>query len=339
MAQYFLESENMPEAVGFDVFAIQAELNYGDPPESTLQLEGQFDLDAVRAALTAQGYEREDREDAELWCGAAGCDAGGDVNLADQNPSNPFGGKLGRQQPILIEDGRLISSPSLAVIEDHLAITGGSASTLADAPEYQAAVKALNPDGVLLQAYFWDGDILARMGQLDFLTKSIRLSPNQLKTVLSTFLEDYETLPAYQLLAFGDVVTETEQVARIALVYSDDTAAQQAANLIPKRIAAYQSVAAHRPFTDLLKDRRVADVGVEVITDDTAGKSLVLLTFATPKATPEQITALRLDNPNPPDVTAPGLVYRLLVDAAFRFDLGWLSTVPREDLENFVNGG
>jgi hypothetical protein len=79
-------------------------------------------------------------------------------------------------------------------------------------------------------------------------------------------------------------------------------------------------------------------IEAHVVESDGTGKQVVLLTFATPKATPEQILALTPDNAGQPDVTAPGLVYRLLINAVFQRDAGWLSTTPREVLEQLANG-
>lgn len=335
MSQYFMQSADMPGAVGFDVFQINQELSYGRPPEQTLQLAGNFDLDAVRAAFSANGFVQQDRNEVELWCSPDGCDAGNMVNVRDRNVANPFGGEIGRKQPLLISEGNLLSSPSIQVIENHLAVSDGSMSSLADVPEYRAAIEAVTTQGILLQAYIWDGELLNRLGDLSLPLD--RIPPEQRKELVEMMLDGYETLPAYELLLFADTVTETEQVAKVALVYSDAEAAKQASIILPNRLNSYVSLRVNRPFTEFLQDRRVAEPQVEVLKNTDEGKTVVMITFATPKATPDQILALTPDNNNPPDVTAPGLVYILLVQAAFSMDIGWLSTMPRETLEQLAS--
>src|SRR5262249_14167693 len=155
-----IAAPKMPEVIGFDFFSIEQELNYGRPPEQALQLSGQFGLDKVRAALTTEGYTRQDQAGVEVWCGPDGCDKGGTLHVRDRNPANPFGGELGRKWPIVIQENNLIGSPSLDVIQNHVAVKAGNNKSLGDAPEYRAAVEALTQNGVLMQAYFWDGEIL-----------------------------------------------------------------------------------------------------------------------------------------------------------------------------------
>lgn len=332
MGRYFNTFGDMPAAVGFDFFTIDQELNYGAPPQQTLQVMGSFDLDAVRTAFSAQDFTQEDRTDVELWCGPDGCESGSQVDVRNRNPANPFGGDLGRKWPLLVEDGALTSSPDLTVIDDHIAVTGDNLPSLADAPEYRAAVEAVTADGPLLQAYVVGGEMLNTLaGSLALLMNS-DLTPEQLEELKDRLLEDYEPLPAFELMLIADTVTDTEQAARAALVYSDKAAAEQAADMLPERIANYQSLRVNMPFADLLQELGVDNVYVQVV-KTAAGKCVVLLTFAIPKATPEQILEFAPGNNQPAGVTAPGLIYNLLVQSAVMRDLGWLSTVPREALE------
>ncbi len=335
LSTFFAQDGDMPNAIGIDFFSIDRELYYGILNQKTLQLEGRFDLDGVRKALTARGYKLSD-SGVELWCSPSGCDSGHQVNLADQNPANPFGGNLGRQQSVLMENGLLLSSPSTAMMDDHIAVAEGSLQSLADEPDYRAVVTALSQRGTILQAYFGDGDVLPALSQLETLTP-LPQTPEQTRTLLQSLLPDYETLPPYELVVFADTVTDTEQAAQVVLVYSDATSVKQAVDIIPKRIASFQSLVDGRPWTDILKNRGVETVKAEVSKDAETGKYLAVFTLATPKATPEQILALTPNNPNPPTVTAPGLVFGLLMNAASHRDLPWLSMVTREDIEKYVN--
>jgi hypothetical protein len=44
MSRYMGLSDQMPNVIGIDFFSIEQDLNYGRPPQHTLQLSGQFDL-------------------------------------------------------------------------------------------------------------------------------------------------------------------------------------------------------------------------------------------------------------------------------------------------------
>ncbi len=324
---------DMPAVVGFDFFQIDRELNVGQPPGTITQFEGRFDLERVRAALQMQDYALEPDLAGEIWCGSDGCDDGMMTNMENRNPANPFGGEIGRSQPILLADGMIASSASIDNVQAQAVVMNENRGSLAELPPYQAAVEAISQQGVLLQAYFWDGDLLLQMKEPTFIDP--RLSPDQAGEIFRRLLDaDFQTLPQYELLAFADIVTETHQVGRIALVYSSDADAKQAVGLLPERISGYISFAQNRPLNEMLADRKVDAVDVEVV--KAAGRYVVLVSFATPKATPEQIVQLTMTNPDPPDVTAPGRVYALLTDMAIRADLGWLSTVTREELETLA---
>lgn len=327
MAEYFAKYDQMPAAIGIDFFSIDQELNYGEPPKQTLQITGQFDLDKVRAALTANGFSLQ----GGLWCSPDGCENGNKLNPASINPANPFGGNLGRKEPMLLQDGVLIGSPSNDVMQAHIGVTAGTTKSLADAPEYRAAVAALtSADSVLLQAYFWDGDVLAKMNQLPAILD--RASGTIRKKLIEDILKDYEELPAYQLLAFGDTTTDQDQAAEVALVYATRADAETAAGVLPKRIANYLSAVANRRLADMLTDLRVKEPVITTIDSGVnagGGPFVVVIRLSTPKATPDQILAMSPKNTNLPDVTAPGIVYHLLVTGAMREDVGWLSTAPR----------
>ncbi len=332
-AQYLMVADETPDVVGFDYFQIEQEMTYGSPPTHTAQFAGRFDMDAVRAAFSNRDYVRQDEAGVEVWCSADGCENGAKINVRDRNPANLFGGHLGRSQPLLIEGNSLISSADEGVISSHVDVASGKAKSLADLPQYRAAVQAITADGPLMQAYFWDGELLAEMGVLSPGTFGLgeRATPELLKRMFQDMLKDYEQLPMYQLLALADVATDTKQIGEVALVYTTEADAKTAAEILPKRIANYQSFVVKRSLVELLAERRVTEPVISVV--DAGGSFVVLIQFATPKATPEEIQQFDLRNPDAVDVTAPGLIYRLLIDSAFRRDLGWLNTVPLSVLE------
>ena len=332
-ARYMMTSESTPSIAGFDYFQIEQEMTYGTPPAQTLQLAGRFNLDAVRAAFSSRGYTRQDKDGVEMWCPAEGCESGAKTNLADRNPANPFGGELGRSQPLIIKDGMLISSPDETVMQNHVDLVAGKEQSLADLPQYRAVADAITADGSLMQAYFWDGELIAQMGILSPASVLLgeKATPELVKKFFQDMLKTYKPIPAYQLLAFADIASDSEQIGAVALVYDTEAEAKATADALPTRINDYVSIATKQPLTKMLKDRKVKEPKIDIVSSN--GKYVVVIKLATRKATPEEIQQFIVTNPNTPDVTAPGLIYRMLVSAAMQRDLGWLGTVSLADIE------
>ncbi len=333
-ARYMMGADETEAAMGLDYFQIEQEMTYGTPPNQTMQLAGSFDLDKVRAAYLLRGYAAQAGE-IKLLCPEAGCDTGAMTNLADRNPANLFGGDLGRSQSILIVDNALISSPSEVAMNDNMDVVAGDEQSLADLPQYQAAAAAITSEGTLMQAYFWDGELL--LGMSDVSPAALfggRVTPEVIKRFYEDMLKDFVELPSYQLMAFADVASETEQIGQVALVYTTEEAAATAAVVIPERIKTYQSIAIQRAFTELLEERGVAEPVISIV--EHGERYVVLVSFPTPKASDEELQQFNVTNLELPETTAPGLIYRLLIDAAIRRDLGWLNTIPRAAIEAMV---
>ncbi len=300
MGQYLAVSEAMPSVVGFDYFDVRQDLSYGMPPEQTLHLSGDFDGTAVRAALIAQGYAQVDAPTNELWCPEAACDLGAQVNVRARNPANPFGGDLGRRFPLFISETSIIGSPSEGVINEHVAVATGDQPSLADAPDYAAAVEALTRDGVLMQAMFFPPSVLP---------------PNPTAGA---------GLPAWSLLAFADVATSDTQEVRIVLVYADEDSAAEVAESLPSRLEEADSLVVQMSWSELLQARRVTNITSEVIMTD-AGLPAVMVTFQGERGTQEQILETSLTDQDQIDFALPGNLFRLFVNAIYRQDLAWVA--------------
>lgn len=334
-AQYFMLGDEMPVTMGIDFFQIERVLVDAQPPNQVYYLQGDFDVAAIRTALTERDFALEsETERFELWCGADGCENSNRMRMDDIDPSDLFGGDLGRQWARLVSPDLLIGANQFADLQTVERALRQDSGSLADNSLYQAAANAVGDQGVLLQAL-----ILSDMGVLSFSDPATlinpRLTPDELAASYDRMLEaGFETLPRFDLLMLADLVTEAHQVAEVILVYRDEADAETAARLLPERIEVYRSFVANRMLTDVLEDRLIEPVKVDVV--PSGAWSVVRLAFATPKATPEEIAQLRLTNLDPPDVTAPGLVYRLFLQSYFARDLGWLTTIPREDLETLA---
>ncbi|MBN8637748.1 MAG: hypothetical protein J0M07_20685, partial [Anaerolineae bacterium] len=126
-------------------------------------------------------------------------------------------------------------------------------------------------------------------------------------------------LPPYKLVLFADVVSETEEIGTVVLVYAQPADAEAAARIIPTRIAAYQSLVTQRGFGDLLAERQV-EVRAEVLSGEFY--TTVRLDFAAPIPPAEALTD-----------DSPRGTYPLLLRAFAQRDMGWLSTMSREAVE------
>lgn len=324
-------ADRMPEVMGFDYFHIQRELSFGTPPASGLILQGEFDEDAVRAALEARGFTLDrSGEDVEIWCGTVGCDGGLQLDLRTVDRANLFGGELGRQQPVVLGDDILMSSPSLEQVEGYMDATIGDGKSLADDPRYQAAVGAVSELGTVMQASIMDGEYLLSDGSAISM-----MLPEQ--GTADFPIEDFQTIVPYNLMMIADVVSEDEQIGVAAFVYTDTATAGAAVAEIARRLQTFPSLRTQRPIADMLEERRAT---VETRVVERGGLAVALALLTTPKATAGQIVQFSpTTNPDDlPPVTAPGILYRLLLNMVQARDDLWYSTVPREVMEELVDG-
>ncbi len=338
-----LKEEDMKKAVGFGLPNVQQTLSYGEMPQDVIQIQGKFDLDAIRSTLGTAGFRRADRTDVELWCGSKGCDARDEMDIKAKNNANPFGGTWGRHQPIIIGASYLISSPSGASIDMHISTITGKGASLADSGWYRAAIEAVTQSGFLLRTMILGGrQTLALSSANSFMNlfqDPIKFPPEKIVQILEKELETYQTLPQYELIVLADVVTDTEQVTLMALVYSNADDAQKALGILPARIKTYTSLVKARPLTSVLEDLHIEQVQTQIIDSATAQKTVLLLKFAAPKATTEQILALgATPTAAASKVVSPGAIFNTLDGMLIRQDMNWLSTVPRETLEKQLAG-
>lgn len=334
--RYAARANELQTSIGISIADLTHDLSFGTLPTQTLALFGSINTEAVVTALKTKGYTKDPRTDVSLWCGSKGCDAGAEMDPSKREV-NPFGGNLGRNQPILVLPDALISSPDSTVTQANANALAGTTPTLAADPAYLAASEAVLSKGTLLQAMFWDIPVLEK--ELGQLPNDLLLLRSQNPDLVKERVKDYIELPKFNLLMVADVATDTEQIVYFALVYDNRADADIAAAAIPKRLATAVSEVTKKPWRDQLESRGITAITAEVVeitpVGSTSALPVVLIKFATPKATAEQILAFR-NNPNASAgaVTRPGFVYRLFISATQRKDLSWLSYISREELEN-----
>ena len=67
--------------------------------------------------------------------------------MREINPGNPFGGHLGRSEPIFVGDGVLLNSPIDTLVDAMVAAYQDSAPSLADTPEFRQFLEREFPVG------------------------------------------------------------------------------------------------------------------------------------------------------------------------------------------------
>ncbi|MBW4439122.1 MAG: hypothetical protein KME04_18430 [Pleurocapsa minor GSE-CHR-MK-17-07R] len=115
---YQAETVDMRGAIGIGLDDIAQAMYFGRPPAILKVLKGEFDAEAVRAALQAYGLAEAEGEGGQfVFCNPESCAEGMAQNIQARNPGNPFGGNIGRLETvILIESDEpradlLIASP------------------------------------------------------------------------------------------------------------------------------------------------------------------------------------------------------------------------------------
>ena len=304
-----------PGLLGLDFFDVDSELAFGAPPSDGIVLSGDFDPGAIGQAFTARGYTGSDVDGHTLWCPAAGCESGPSIDFEARNPDNPFGGDLGRNEPMAVSATDLLGSAGFATVQGMLAAAGGSTPSLAERPAYRAAAEAVDPDVRLIQASLVPGDWLAAdVAGLLMGSESLEEAKARLAELASTF----EPIPPYELVAIVDGATATEQVVSVALVYGSAEDAAIAADVIPRRLETMESQAAGQPFRELLAGRGVSSVTGRAVPSGAGGRATALIELRAPLAS---------DQPDPDSgkLTASSLVYRMLMDMVYRRDTMWLA--------------
>ena len=314
-ARYFMQAGDAPSVVGFDLLTIERAIEFGSLPDSGDILEGSFDAQAVAAAHEKRGYTSSDLNSLTLLCPAAGCDSGKQLDMAQINPANPFGGELGRSQPVLVGDNLVASSPNIDTVRSIASAIADPSTSLADQPDYRAAAEAISANGTLIQSY------LIRPADIQSAAAIIatsRLSAAQIKRLTDQLRADFVPMPAYNLIALADIATDSEQQALVALVYTNQADAEAAAALFPDRLGKYTSLATQRVVSDLLTERGVTSVDTSVYAASTKRSVLVITLHA-----PLPSSAIPADGS---PLQSSSLIYSLLVRVYMSRDLGWLAT-------------
>ena len=244
--QVFRFAPEMPQAVGFGFFDVDRLVAFGQPPLTSQLLQGRFDPDAIRTVYLTRDYavHKIDGLDAVLLRRADGKDEL-EFDLENLNPANPFGGKLGRREPLALLSETLLGQSSSW--EGTLALTETfetARPSLLDIPDYRAAAEALVHSSaapeLLVQAEFLRADTHF-FGFQEPVGATLPTSAEQSqKDPRRQHLSEYqEALPPYTLAVLADGHHHGEQAALIALVYPTAEMARAAQGVLEKRVSGF----------------------------------------------------------------------------------------------------
>jgi hypothetical protein len=300
------------QSTGLDVSTIERTLQFGQPPSLGLILQGEFDHEAIVTTLTAETHELQPRDDITLLCSIDGCEDGLTQNIRERDVVNPFGGNLGRREPIALLDDFIINSADFEVLESMLEAGGADTPSLADSADYQAAVSAATQQGVLRQAVFVHPESAA-VGTFDAI-----VSPLLTEEQKNALQSQVTPLPPYQLIMFADT-SDLEagiQAGLVLLVYDTEEAANTAldalrANLAPDGIV---SSFQNRPISTIMAER--GDLQYGVTADEATGRYVAGLSLQAPQ--------VKLPQPDETSPTFAGMQFRLFLNMVFARDTLWL---------------
>lgn len=306
-----------PRVVGFDLLDVDRHLSFGTPPSDGSVLLGAFEPQAIADAFASRGYTASEAGDRTLLCGAAGCDTGMDVDLAKADRSLPFGGEIGRSEPVAISGQEILNSADLATLEAMLAAADGEATSLADDPAYRALALAGDPAVPLIQATFLPGGML---GLGPDIYRLLGGSPEAATELMAQLDETFEPMPAADAVAILDGATDTEQVVTIALAYADEADAAIAADVLPRRLETLPAASYEVALAELLADRGATSVAGSVQPAGEGTSAVARIEVRAPLADSEVDAATGQPTPS-------SSLYRLLIDLVQRRDLLWLVPV------------
>jgi hypothetical protein len=308
-----------PEELGFDLLDVERHLTFGTPPSDGTLLIGTFDPAAVRAAHEARGYGVSTAGGRTRLCGAAGCEAGLQADLAHADPGLPFGGAIGRSEPLSVSASDLLVSADSATLEAMEAATSGELPSLAEDRAYRGLAMAADPDVSLVQATLLPGGML---GLGPDIYRILAGTPEAATELLDALVADLEPMPSAEAVAIMDGATDTEQVVTIALAYRDEADAATAVEVLPRRLEEAGLVAASdgSSLAALLAERGVTDIAGSVLVGDSGTLPVARVEVRAPL--PGEAVDASTGRPVPSSA-----LYRLFIDLLNRRDLLWLVPV------------
>lgn len=299
----------MVDYLGFDIFEIDRVMYLEDHP--TLEIEiyaGHFDAQQVIETLVSRTYTKATSNDFPVVCGPVGCEHGDEVTqfLPDQGERDPrtlsrlgafpiFRGDIGRQQPIAFVSNAMLSSPYWDALDAMTAAAQGSRLSIYDLPDYRAITDfavAESADGLLIQVLYFDPtwfsakyyaySVYAYIQEYSEDLTSEQMI--QLAEELNLDTTAWADLPLYSAVAMVDWQDGPDQVAHLVLAYDNEADAQQAAEVVTRRIpeqSAFALIGENEPVLDYIELDYTLEPG-RVVYNAAADQWLAVTTLRVP---------------------------------------------------------
>jgi hypothetical protein len=242
----YLVSDDMRAAYGFDPFNVDRYLQAGQPPGMTSVIEYSFPQEQIADALTASGYTPESLDNGSTLYSILG---DFEMDMTMETITTRVG-QLGALNRIGVSDNQLVIGRATDVVTGAYAAHQGQIPSLADAPDFAAAVQGLGDSslaemGDLVGVIFVDGPQLA-----DPLPYVPLNAPEEVIEELTEGMETQTALAPYTLAAFATFHSEDASHLVLALVFLPDTDAKAAAAVVAERMQSYTSLVTQQPLTD-----------------------------------------------------------------------------------------
>lgn len=264
LASYFGVLGEMPALTGFDFFEIDYALEFGQPPALGAVIGGTFDQDAIVAAHEERGYTVEISDEAGLvlLCGADGCESGMEMDFANRNPANPFGGALGQSHPLAASGSLILSSPSDTQLGVMLSAQAGETPSLADDEVVQAIANLLYSRPTVSAVMLVDPISLS--------VASPGTTPEQTEALMAQ-AEALPPLPPYGIVAVALTADETNEYGEILLTYASAEEAEAAVASLTERLApdGVVSLVTNTPLREMIDD--AGELVIEAVSDESTG--------------------------------------------------------------------
>ena len=311
----------MLAAVGFDLFDVQAGIEYGAPPSDVTIITGDFNVEAIVSVYEANGYTTEEHDDFLLLCGPEGCENANTMNLEERNMANPFGGKLGRQQPIILYNNYIISSPDYSRIQAYVSLlSNDNYFSMDESASIQAVLEVLGDYGILIQANIYHPIMFSFGDPISVIFADPSMTAEERQALLEEAEEKYIELPRYEQVIIADMANGDEQHAITALVYSDEETAQTAAVAVHERMSTYMSLLFKESLLDTF-ERRNATLDTPWVYTSENGKYVVVIDVHGPMPPPERLS---IEDGGLGRPIQSSMVYKLFVNMVISQDTGWL---------------
>lgn len=311
--QTFRMYNEMRTATGIDLFTIDRMMTGNKPPSTLNILEGSFVPKSVSTAFAQREYKQTTEGDYTVLCPPDGCDSGLKLNLKKRDVANPFGGKLGRSEPLAVSAQAVLNSPDYAILDSALKVQDKLNDSLAANKDYLSITNAADGIGTVLQAYYIPAPLVSAFD----LYLPVSLTAQQQEELRDAFTKSLKPIPQYSLALFAHVARSTDQAVIVALTFDSEEDAKTAAEELPKRLDVYQSVRAQRPFIELITERGGKIESTDVVSDAETGKFVVVMTISAPWETNEKVEDRYV---------ASGILFRLFFSSLAARDTAWLIT-------------